>query len=128
MRNGRRPSSSATFGAGRQDDSLGGERPAAVAANEERPPSELERHGVFALNARADVLGLSPHLLHQPWPLDRLGESGVILDVGRDHQLSARLEARQHERFQHRARGVYRGGVGGGPGTDNDYALKGNFG
>src|SRR5208283_3584212 len=57
------------FGAGSQDDRLGGERSAAVAANEERPPSELDRRDMFALDARADILGLSLHLLHQPWPL-----------------------------------------------------------
>ena len=116
------------FSAGRQDDRLGGERSAAVAADDERPPSELERHHMFALDARAHMLGLGQHLFHQPRPLDRIGESGIVLDVGRGHQLSARLEAREHERLQKGARGVNRRRVGGRPGADNDNPLVLNSG
>ena len=49
-----------------------------------------------------------------------VGEAGIVLDVGGDHQLSARLEAGEQQRLQHRARGVDRGGVAGGAGADDD--------
>ena len=78
---------------------------------------------MFALDPRADMLGLGPHLLHQPRPLDRLGEARIILDVGGDHQLAARLEAREQQRLQHGARGVDRGGVAGRTRADDDHAL-----
>ena len=58
--------------------------------------SELERDHIFALDPRADVIGLRPHLLHQPGSLDRIGEAGIILDVGGGHQLAAWLETGQH--------------------------------
>src|SRR5271156_2578853 len=83
---------------------------------------------MFALDARAHMLGLGQHLFHQPRPLDRIGESGIVLDVGRGHQLSARLEAREHERLQKGARGVNRRRVGGRPGADNDNPLVLNSG
>ena len=41
----------------------------------------------------ADMLGLLLHLLHQPGALDDVGEARVVLDVGGDGQLAARLNA-----------------------------------
>ena len=108
---------------GRQNDRLRRERASAVAANDERPLSKLEPDHVLALDARADVFGLRPHLLHEPRPLDRLGETGIILHVGRGHQLAALLEAGQHQRFQESARGIDRRRVGGWPGADDDKTL-----
>ena len=102
-------------------------RPLSQRTTNGRCPSS-SRHHMLALDARADIFGLSPHLLHQPWPLDRLRKSGVILDVGRGHQLAARLEAGQHQRLQQSARGVDRRRVGGRPRADNDKALMLNSG
>ena len=89
---------------------------------------EVEPDDIFAFDARADMLGLRLHLLHQPRALDRLGEAGIVLDVGGDHELAARLEARQQQRLQHRAGGVDRGRVAGRPGPDDDDALVRDMG
>ena len=71
-------------------------------------------------HGRADVLGLLLHLLHQPGALDDIGEAGIVLDVGGDHQLAARLVARDEHRLEHGARGVDGGGVAGGAGAEDD--------
>ena len=81
---------------GCKNDRLRGEDAPAVAANDERPLSELERDHVFALDPRPHVIGLRPHLLHQPGSLDRIGEAGIILHIGGGHQLAALLEPGQH--------------------------------
>ena len=94
--------------------------------NGRRPSSSAV--DIFALDARADMLGLGAHLLHQPRPLDRLGEAGIVLDVGRDHQLAARLEAGEQERLQHGARGVDRRRVAGRPRADDDDPFMLNSG
>ena len=60
------------------------------------------------------------HLLHQPRPLDHLGEAGIILDVGGDGELAARLQAEDQDRLQIGARGIDRGGVAGGAGADDE--------
>ena len=39
-----------------------------------------------------DMLGLLLHLLHQPGALDDVGETGIVLDIGGDRQLAARLQ------------------------------------
>src|SRR5262249_37312224 len=51
---------------------------------------------------------------------DAVGVAGVVLDVGRDRQLAAGLEALEEERLQVRARGVDGGGVAGGAGADDE--------
>ena len=35
-----------------------------------------------------DMRSLSLHLLHQPRPLDDIGETGIVLDVGRNGHLT----------------------------------------
>jgi hypothetical protein len=60
------------------------------------------------------MLGLEAHLLHQPGTLDDIGEARIVLDIGRDHQLAAGLEARDQHRLEHRPGGVDRGRVAGG--------------
>ncbi len=78
---------------------------------------------IFVLDARADMLGLRAHLIHEPRPLNRFGEAGVVFDVGGDHQLAARLVAREQERLHHGARGIDRRRIAGRPGTDDHEAL-----
>ena len=67
------------------------------------------------------MFGLCLHLVHEPRTLDRRGKAWIILDVRRDHQLAARLEARDQNRLQHGARGVDRGGIAGGSRSNDDY-------
>ena len=67
----------------------------------------------------ADMLGLLLHLLHQPGALDDVGEARIVLDVGGDGQLAARLHARDQHRLEHGARGIDGGGVAGGAGPDD---------
>jgi hypothetical protein len=64
-------------------------------------------------NSGAHVLGLGAHLVHQPGALDHVGEARIVLHVGGDGELAARLDARHEHRIQQRARGVDGGGVAG---------------
>ncbi|MGY3586152.1 hypothetical protein ACVIF9_004829 [Bradyrhizobium sp. USDA 4350] len=68
----------------------------------------------------ADMGRLLLHLLHQPGALDHIGEARIVLDVGGDGELPARLNALDQDRFEHRARRVDRCGVTGGAGPDDD--------
>ena len=72
------------------------------------------------------MLGLGLHLLHQPGTLDHVGEARIVLDVGGDGQLPARLQALDQDRLQVGARGIDRGGVAGRAGAD-DQDLGANF-
>src|SRR5262245_37955299 len=69
---------------------------------------------------RADMLGLLLHLLHQPRALDHLGEARIVLDVGRDGELAARLHAADHDRLQHRARRIDRSRTARGTAANDD--------
>src|SRR5262249_22613712 len=69
---------------------------------------------------RAEALRLLAHRFHELRAEHRIDESGVVLDVGRQHQLPARLDATDHERSQIRARRVDRGRIAGGAGPDDD--------
>ena len=108
---------------GRQNDRLRSDGTAAVAADAEGPLPEFERHDGVVFDAGADMFGLRAHLLHEPGALDRLGEARIILDVGGDHELTARLEPRQHQRPEKRASRIDGGGVAGRSRTDDDHAL-----
>ena len=52
---------------------------------------------------RAEPGRLLLHLVHQLGAEDPVREAGIVLDVGRQHQLTARLEALQHEGLEVRA-------------------------
>src|SRR6185312_10998128 len=78
---------------------------------------------MLAFESGADIFGLSAKLLHQPGTLDRFGEARIILDIGGDHQLAARLEAGEQQRLQHGARGVDGGGVTRRTRADNNETL-----
>ena len=68
----------------------------------------------------AEALGLAAEVGHHLGPDDAVGVAGVVLDVARDHQLAAPLEALDHERLQLGARCVERSGVPGGAAADDD--------
>ena len=55
---------------------------------------ELDGVDVVGDEARADMVGLGLHLLHEPRPLDHIGKARVVLDVGGDRELAAGLDAR----------------------------------
>ena len=63
-----------------------------IAFEPERPRLQVDLGDVVHDDLGADVLGLRLHLLHQPGALDDVGEARVVLDVGGDGQLAARLE------------------------------------
>ena len=57
----------------------------------------------------AEALGLLAELRHEIGTDDAVGEARVVLDVGRQHELAAGLDALDDERLQVGARGVDRG-------------------
>ena len=105
--------------AGRDDDRLADIAVARIAGRDKRPARQIERVDLVEDDAGSDMLGLFLHLLHQPGTLDDVGETGIVLDIGRDRQLAAGLHPGDHQRLQIGARGVDRGGVPGRPGADN---------
>ena len=66
------------------------------------PRSTLDALSVTDLGPEA--LGLGPHRDHELGPQHAMGEAGEVLDLGRQHELAARLVARgrgltfEHER------------------------------
>ena len=67
-----------------------------------------------------DMLGLFLQLLHQPRPLNDVGETGIILDIRGDRELSAGLDTLNQDRLQHRASRVDCGGVARGSRPDDN--------
>ena len=111
---------------GRQHHRVGRVDVAAVALRTERASREVERGDHVVHQLRADVAGLRHHLVHQPRTLHGLGEAGVVLDLGRDGQLPARLQTLHQQGREAGARGVDRGGVAGRPAAqDQDAAMDG---
>ena len=53
------------------------------------------------------------------------GESGIVLDLGGDRELSAGLQALDHDRLEIGARGVEGRSAASRPGTDDDDAVVG---
>jgi hypothetical protein len=74
---------------------------AAVAGQAEGPLRQVDGADVIVDDARADMLGLQAHLLHQPGPLDGFGEARVILDLRRDGELATLLKTGDQNRLQH---------------------------
>src|SRR5688572_24777476 len=64
--------------------------------------------------------GLLLHLLHEPGSLDHVGKSRIVLDVGGDGELAARLDALNQDRVEHRPRCIDGCCVSGGPRPDDD--------
>jgi len=102
------------------DQGLAGVGIAAVTLEAKRPTAQVHTGDVVHHDLGAEVLGLPPHLLHQPGPLDDVGKARIVLDVGGDRQLTARLYALNEDWCQHGARRVDRRGVTGGSGPENE--------
>ena len=112
-------------GAGGDDQGIGGVAVAGIAEQGERSARKIGRDDGVGAGGGADVLGLLPHLLHQPRSLDDLGEAGVVLDIGGDRHLTAWLKAPDHVGLETGARGVDRRGKPGGTGTeDQDFTVE----
>ena len=90
-----------------------------IAGRDKGPAAEVERGDHVQDHTGPDMLGLGMHLLHQPGALDDLGKTGVVLDIGRNRQLPARLQAGHQNRLQIGARGVDRGRVARRPRADD---------
>ena len=58
----------------------------------------------------AEALGLLAELHHQLGAEDAVGEAGVVLDVGGEHELAAGADALDHDGLQVGAAGVDGGG------------------
>ena len=74
---------------------------------------EVDAVGVGGDELGAEALGLLAELRHELGAHDPVGEAGVVLDVGREHELAAGADALDDERVQVGARGVDRGGQPG---------------
>ena len=106
--------------AGREDHGVGEIDVAGIAGQPERARGGVEIVDVVGDDPGADMLGLLLHLLHQPGPLDDVGEARIILDVGGDGELAAGLVALDQHRLQHGAGGIDGGRVAGRARPDND--------
>ena len=108
-------------GAGRQDHRLGGVGRAGVADEAERAPRKIDRNDMVGHDPRPEMLGLQPHLIHEPGALDDVGKARIVLDVGRVDELPAGMDAGDHHRLEHGAGGVDGGRIAGRAGTDDDH-------
>lgn len=85
------------------------------------PPDEtpcrarkVDFNGELVDDAGADVLGLLLHLLHEPTALDHVGKAWIVLDVGSDGELAARLKRGDQNRREIGARGIHRRRIASG--------------
>ena len=105
--------------AGGHDDRLGAVLLVAD-VDAERTLGEVDAGDVVGDELGAEALGLAPEVLHHLGPEDAFHVAGVVLDVARDHQLTAPLEAFDHERLEICAGSVERGRVPGRTASDDD--------
>ena len=98
------------LGAGGDDHGAGDISVAAVAGELKRARREIDGGDQVLAKIGADFFGLGLHLLHQPRPLYNIGEARIVLHIGGDGQLPARLHAGHQGRRQSGARGVNGGG------------------
>ena len=101
----------ARLGAGGDDHRIADVEIPESPVSDKRPLPEIDRDDKIDDDPCPDVLGLLPHLLHQPRALDDLGKAGIVLDVGGDGHLPARLQPGDEERLQVGARRVNRRGI-----------------
>src|SRR3989442_6832785 len=85
---------------------------------------EIHHRDVVVDELRLEAFGLFPPELHELGALDALRETGIILDVRRDHELSPRDRAGDDERPQVRPGRIDRRGEAGGAGTNDDEIVE----
>ena len=100
-------------GAGRDDQCVRLIAVAGIADADERPARQVDLDDGVEEQLRADMLGLLLHLLHQPGALDDVGEARIVLDIGGDGELAARLDALHQHGLQAGAGGIDRRRVAG---------------
>jgi hypothetical protein len=105
--------------AGRDDERVAGVF-AAVALEAERPLREVGAVDVVEHHLGVEAFGVLGHATHEVGALQALDVAGPVVDVGRRHELAALGEAGDEGRLEVRASGVYRCGVAGRAGTEND--------
>ena len=88
------------------------------------PSREVDAVGVGGDELGAEALGLLAELRHQLGPEDAVGEAGVVLDVGGEHELAAGADALDDDGLQVGAAGVDGGGEPGGAGADDDELVE----
>src|SRR5207249_6520031 len=100
---------------------------ALVEREQERPPGKLGLAGGPRGELGAEARRLPPEAVHHLRAEDALGEAGVVVDVGRQHELAAghvggilARAALDDQRLEVRARRVERGGQAGRPGPQDD--------
>ena len=108
------------LGAGADDQDIAAIFPAAVAAEAEGTGGKIRLHDGVGNDIGADLAGLFLHLFHQPRSLNRFGETGIILDLGGDGELPARLHTVNQPRFQRGAGGIDGGGQPGRAGPQDE--------
>ena len=90
------------------------------------PNGRLERSTRVTCTGRISApnrSGLLLHLLHQLGAEDAVDEAGIVLDVRREHQLSAGVQTLEHEGREVGAGGVQGGGVARRARSDHDHVA-----
>ena len=106
-------------------DDQGAGPPGLVARlHQERTRREVDLGDVHGQDLGPEALRLLLHLVHELGAHDPVGEPGVVLDVGRQHELTAGLQPLQDERLEVGARGIEGRGVAGRSGADHDHVAQ----
>ena len=95
--------------------------PTSTSSGDER---EVDAIDVGGHELGAEPLGLLAELRHEVGTEDSVGKTRVVLDVGGQHELAARLQALDDERMQVGARGVDRSGEARRAGSDDDDVAR----
>src|SRR2546425_1133012 len=103
------------FGAGGDDQRLGFVRLAVCAGDTKGALREIDRRRVLVDELRANPFGLRAHRRHESRAENGIGESRVVFDIGRQHQLPPRLGPGEDQRVQSGPRRVDGGGQPGRP-------------
>jgi thioredoxin 1 len=113
------------LGSGRDDDGPGTMQLLAH-PDPERPLGEVDRGDLLGAELGPEAQCLVAEHLHELRALDAIREAGIVLHVGRQHQLAAGLVGRrrgftlEEDRRQVGARRVHGGGQASGPRSDDD--------
>ena len=89
----------------------------------ERPLRDVDPGGVLEPALGAEALGLLLEHLHHLRPGHAVREARIVLDVGREHQLTAELQPRDHDRLELGARRVDRRRVARRPAADDHHPV-----
>ena len=109
------------LGAGGNDQSIAGVDGSRIAGEAEGTRAQIRFDDYVVDDLGADMLGLLQHLLHQPGALDRIGEAGIVLDLGGDGELAALLQPGHQNRLEQGARGIDRGRIASRAGPDDQH-------